>query len=93
MLLGEFDMKTALEVIKEEGIQEGISKGIRQGIKEGLRQGHREGIKEGHLSGINQAKKTIAIEMLKDGEDLAKIIKWSKLSLEEIEQIQKELNN
>ena len=39
-----------------------------------------EGIQKGRVDGINEEKERVAVEMLKEGEPLAKIIRYSKLA-------------
>ncbi len=45
-------MCTALEKLKQQGIEEGKKEGIEQGKKEGIEQGKKEGIEEGKLTVI-----------------------------------------
>ena len=58
-------------------------KGKQKGLKEGKREGKREGKKEG--------KKEVALELLKRGLDIDFIMETTKLSLDEIEQLKKQL--
>ncbi len=55
-----------------------------EGIEEGKKVGIAQGIEEGKKAGIEEGKRQIALEMIADGESLEKIIKYSKLSEEEI---------
>ncbi len=64
---------------------EGIEEGKKAGIEEGKKAGIEEGKKAGIAQGIEEGKRQIALEMLADGESLDKIMKYSKLSEEEIE--------
>ena len=63
-------------------------------IKDARRAGYVEGEAKGRADGLaeGEAKKSreIAIEMLKDGEPLTKIIKYSKLGQEDILLLAKE---
>ena len=54
MLFGEWDYATAIEVAKEEGLQQGIELGIEQGIEKGIEQGIEKGIEQGIEKGIKQ---------------------------------------
>lgn len=72
---------TAIEEGREIGKEEGRKEGLLEGKEEGLKEGKEEGIKEG----VKTGKIEMAIEMLKDGEVIEKIIKYTKLTKEEIE--------
>ena len=60
--------------------EEGMAKGMEQGIKQGIKKGIEQGIEQG----IEREKKETAIEMLKDGMDIAIIQKYTKLDRSEI---------
>ncbi len=75
----------------EEALKKGMAKGIRAGRKEGLKTGREEGIKEGIKTGkeegVKDGKIEIAKEMLLNNEPLEKIIRFTKLTIEDIEKI------
>ena len=52
----------------QEGIQQGMQEGIQQGMQEGMQQGRRETAKL----------------MLRDGEPVEKVVRWTGLSEETI---------
>ena len=58
--------------------------GEAQGHAAGLAEGREEGIAQGIAEGEAKKSKETAIEMLKDGEPLTKIMKYSKLGQEDI---------
>lgn len=68
---------TILQEREQKGIQQGIELGIQQGMKQGMKQGK-----------IEMAK-----NLIREGIDIDTIIKTSKLSKEEIEEIKKEMLN
>ena len=64
--------------------------GEAQGHAAGLAEGREEGIAQGIAEGEAKKSKETAIEMLKDGEPLTKIMKYSKLAKEDILLLAKE---
>ena len=74
---------TLVEKLKEPyefGLEEGIEKGIEKGLEEGIEKGLEEG------------RRTLAMEMLADGESIAKICKYTKLTEAEVEALKKRLD-
>ena len=65
------DYNSGVSYAKKEGMEEGLQKGLEQGVKEGKKNNSFE----------------IAKEMLENGETIEKIIKYTKLTREEIEQL------
>ncbi|MEI3611369.1 Rpn family recombination-promoting nuclease/putative transposase [Pseudogracilibacillus sp. SO30301A] len=76
---------------EERGKKKGLEQGIEQGLKEGLEQGLEQGLKEGLKEGLERGKKEVALELLKKGIDIELIKEATKLNLEEIEQLKKQL--
>ena len=74
-------MTTVLDLIKEEGIQEGIQKGIQEGIQKGIQEGIQKGIQEGIQEGIQKG-----IQKGRD-EDITRLLRHSSLSPQEIASI------
>ena len=62
----------------------------RAGYVEGEANGRADGLAEGEAKGEAKKSRETAIEMLKDGEPLTKIIKYSKLGQEDILLLAKE---
>ena len=55
-----------------------------------LKDAKKEGFEAGQAQGREEERRDIALEMLEDGENLTKIIKYSKLSDEEVLSLAKE---
>ena len=66
--------------------------GLKKGEKKGIEKGRKEGEEEGIKKGIKKAKEDTIKEMLLEKLDINLIAKISKLSIQEIEKIKKELN-
>lgn len=66
-------------------LQEREQKGIEEGIILGMQQGKKEGIQEGI--------KTTAKAMIIEGESIDKIMKYTKLTMEQIEEVKEEMMN
>lgn len=66
-------------------LQEREQKGIEEGIVLGRQEGRQEGIEEG--------LKTAAKSMIVEGEDMDRIMKYTRLTKEEIEEIKREMVN
>ena len=62
----------------------------RAGYAEGEAKGRADGLAEGEAKGEAKKSRETAIEMLKDGEPLTKIMKYSKLDKEAILLLAKE---
>ena len=60
-----------------------------EGYENGVRDGMEKGRKEGKIEGAKQNTLKIANEMLKEGESIEKIIRYTGLTKEEIEEIKK----
>ncbi len=75
--LAELRMKHILDTnnIKQTGFRMGMEEGLQQGIEKGLEKGKEEKTKQ------------IAKEMLKNGEEIEKIEKYTGLTKEEIEKL------
>lgn len=84
-------IKETFEKAREEGLEEGIQEGIQEGRQEGRQEGIQEGIQAGIQAGIQEGRVGIAMEMLKDGEPIEKIAKYSKLSENYILELKKKL--
>jgi predicted transposase/invertase (TIGR01784 family) len=78
-----WDNQNVLEYTMKESMEKGMEKGIQIGIEKGIAQGIEKGIEKGKL----EEAKEIAREMKKDGLPLSQISKFTKLSIEEIEQL------
>ena len=74
---------------EQEIIETATNKGLREGMEKGLEQGREEGMKQGIEQGEKRKSTEIAKELLKENMPIEKIAKITKLSKEEIEQLQK----
>lgn len=54
-------------------------------IEDGRAQGHAEGLAEGHAEGLKEGIIHIALQMLKDGEPVEKIMRYTGLTAEQIQ--------
>ncbi len=73
-------------------LEAAIMKGEAKGLAKGKAEGRAEGLAEGKAEGELQAKRAIAIEMLKDNESDDKILKYSKLTHEDLVYLKKQIN-
>ena len=74
-----WDIKNSIDTAKQEGKQEGLAEGMEKGIEIGKA--------EGMEKGMNQKALDIARNMLADGVDINLIMKYSGLTLEQIEKL------
>ena len=79
MLMTEYDYDTDIAVQREEAYEDGLSKGISQGISQGIKQGAYE-----------KAVETARM-LLSFGDAIEKIATITGLSLETIQQLEKDL--
>ena len=68
----------------EAGEAKGHAAGLAEGHAAGLAEGRDEGLAQGLAEGEAKKSRETALEMLKDGEPLTKIMKYSKLGQEDI---------
>lgn len=82
-------LHTAKEEAERIGLEKGLEKGLAQGLAQGLEQGLEQGLAQGLAQGLEQGDRDRAIktarEMLADGMPVDKIVKYTDLSIEEIE--------
>ena len=78
------------KAIEDAGYDKGLKAGITQGIKQGITQGIKQGITQGIKSGISQNQKDIVKKMLNEKFDKNIIHKITGLSVEEINNIEKQ---
>ena len=72
----------------EVGIEQGLEKGREEGIEKGIEQGVQEGREEGKIIGLEEGRRKFALQMLADGENIAKICKYTGLTKEEVQALQ-----
>ena len=75
-------------IFERQGIEEaGFDKGMAKGIEKGIEQGIKKGIEQGLEKGIEQEKRMLAQKLKEDSVDIEKIIKYTGLTKEEIEEL------
>ncbi len=87
-LTGDEETKR-LEYLKEKWEMD-YNSDINWARKEGMAEGEEKGEKRGKKAGIKEAQLDIAREMLKNDVEIEMIMKYTNLSQEEIENLQKE---
>ena len=83
-------MSTKLNQGRREGLEQGLKQGMKKGMKKGMRQGIKQGKEEGREEGRELEKIDFVRSMLKDELPLEMISKYSKLSIERLEELKKE---
>ena len=68
--------------------EEGKKEGMEEGLQKGIEKGRQEGIEEGLQKGIQKGMEEVVLSMLENGFDLDSISKVTKLSKEEIKNLQ-----
>jgi predicted transposase/invertase (TIGR01784 family) len=71
----------------EEGLQQGLEQGLQQGLQQGLEQGLEQGIEQGRQEAITDTAKNL----LRNGVSPELVSAGTKLSLSEVEELQKQL--
>ncbi len=69
-------MISKLKYAEKKGIEKGIEEGMEKGIEEGT---------------INKARE-MATELIKDGAEVSLVVKYTKLTEDEVEKLKKKLN-
>ena len=77
------DIKNSIDTAKQEGLAEGMEKGMEKGMELGME----KGMKKGMAKGMNQKALDIARNMLADGVDINLIMKYSGLTLEQLDKL------
>ena len=77
--------------LRYEGKREGLAEGIEKGIKQGIEQGIERGIEKGIEQGIEKQRLETAREMLRNHCDDQLIQLCTKISLQQLEQLKKEI--
>ncbi|HLR33906.1 MAG TPA: hypothetical protein VK071_01060 [Tissierellales bacterium] len=69
---------------EEMGIQKGMQEGMQKGIQKGMQEGMRKGIRERNLE--------ITKNLLKEGTEIALVVKATDLSKSEVVKLNEEVN-
>lgn len=80
-IMGGYIIRTEIDDILEEGIQQGMERGMRQGMERGMQQGIERGMQQGKTE---QAKET-AVRLNKKGKEAAEISEIVGFDLETVE--------
>ena len=97
--LGREEQKMIMKIDKAEAISnavmstklnQGRREGLEQGLKQGMKKGMRQGIKQGKEEGRELEKIDFVRSMLEDGLPVETISKYSKLSIEKLEELKRE---
>ncbi len=73
---------------RTQGLAEGLAEGRTQGLAEGLAEGRTQGLAEGRAEGMAEGRKEAAVEMLKEGMSVELVARLSKLSVEDVANLQ-----
>ena len=85
ILLTEFDLDVAKKVWREEALEEGMERGMKEGMERGMEKGMERGMEKGMEKGqIKMAK-----IMLANREPMEKIVMYTGLSCEKIENMRR----
>ena len=93
-------IRQMMESSKQQGVLQGMQQGIQQGMQQGRLQGRQEGLQQGRLQGrqegIQQGSREmqlqIARDMLNANMSMQQVAALTKLTLPEVQQLQKARN-
>ena len=86
------EMKNLQDKWKREAEREGFAEGHEKGFKQGIEKGIKQGVEQGIEQGIVLSQRKIICNMLKEHVELKQIAKFTGYSIQQIQQIQKELS-
>ena len=86
------DMCEAIRQMMESSKQQGVLQGMQQGIQQGMQQGRLQGRQEGIQQGSREMQLQIARDMLNANMSMQQIAALTKLTLPEVQQLQKARN-
>ena len=79
-----YDHEAVYKKDLNEKYDEGRESGLAEGRKSGLAEGRKSGLAEGEVNGSNKEKLAIAKLMLQGKESLDKIVKYTGLSINQL---------
>ena len=85
-------IRQMMESSKQQGVLQGMQQGIQQGIQQGVQQGRLQGRQEGIQQGSREMQLQIARDMLNANMSMQQIAALTKLTLPEVQQLQKARN-
>ncbi len=87
------DRRGAKQLAVRRATKKGYEQGMEKGIEKGMEKGIEKGIEEGMEKGKQKREIEIAMEMIKDGEAIEKIIRYTKLEKATVEKLVNEFND
>ena len=81
------EMISNVERVIKKSLKDAIKEGMEKGMKQGLEKGIEKGMEQGLEKGMYKRNAEIARQMLLDGEDITKIMKYTGLCQEDIEKM------
>jgi DNA invertase Pin-like site-specific DNA recombinase len=70
--------------------RKGVEKGVKKGVEKGVKIGVEKGVKIGEEKGMKKEKLNMARRMLRAGESEAKILFYTEITPEELEELRRE---
>ena len=86
------DMCEAIRQMMESSKQQGVLQGMQQGMRQGMQQGRLQGRQEGIQQGSREMQLQIARDMLNANMSMQQVAALTKLTLPEVQQLQKARN-
>jgi hypothetical protein len=74
----------------EKGVKKGVEKGVKIGVEKGVKIGVEKGVKIGVEKGMKKKELDMARKMLQAGESEAKILFYTEITPEELEELRRE---
>ena len=75
---------------RKEGLKRGLERGIRKGLEKGLKDGLEEGLEKGLEEGRLEGKLAAARKMLAQGEPDEKILYFTEITPDQLEDLRRE---
>ena len=85
-------IRQMMESSKQQGVLQGMQQGIQQGMQQGMQQGRLQGRQEGIQQGSREMQLQIARDMLNANMSMQQVAALTKLTLPEVQQLQKARN-
>ena len=85
-------IRQMMESSKQQGVLQGLQQGRIQGRQEGIQQGRLQGRQEGIQQGSREMQLQIARDMLNADMSVQQVAALTKLTLPEVQQLQKARN-
>ena len=79
-----------ISLMERKGVEKGVKKGMKIGEEKGVKIGVEKGVKIGEEKGMKKEKIDMARRMLQAGESEAKILFYTEITPEELEELRRE---